>query len=97
MSIDIEKLTERTASETFPNVVITMPNDNVPVVIKSLEEGDMQLIVEFQGKRKVVARISESALNIDKLIRTVGLVNYCSSSESSVEVADITTYLNCIV
>ena len=97
MSIDIEKLTERTASETFPNVVITMPNDNVPVVIKSLEEGDMQLIVEFQGKRKVVARISESALNIDKLIRTVGLVNYCSSNESSVEVADITTYLNCIV
>lgn len=97
MSIDIEKLTERTASETFPNVVITMPNDNVPVVIKSLEEGDMQLIVEFQGKRKVVARISESALNIDKLIRTVGLVNYCSSNESSVEVANITTYLNCIV
>ena len=97
MSIDIEKLTERTASETFPNIVITTPNDNIPVVIKSLEEGDMQLIVEFQGKRKVVARISESALNIDKLIRTVGLVNYCSSNESSVEVADITTYLNCIV
>lgn len=97
MSIDIEKLTERTASETFPNIVITMPNDNVPVVIKSLEEGDMQLIVEFQGKRKVVARISESALNIDKLIRTVGFVNYCSSKESSVEVADVTTYLNCIV
>jgi len=62
MSIDIEKLTERTASEKFPNIVITMPNDNLPVVIKSLEEGDMQLIVEFQGKRKVVARISESAL-----------------------------------
>lgn len=97
MSIDIEKLTERTASEKFPNIVITMPNDNLPVVIKSLEKGDMQLIVEFQGKRKVVARISESALNIDKLIRTVGLVNYCSSKKSSVEVADVTTYLNCIV
>ena len=97
MSIDIEELTERKASETFPNIVIPIPNDNIPVVIKSLEKGDMQLIVEFKGKRKVVARISESALNIDKLIRTVGEVTYCSNSGSSVEVRDVTTYLNCIV
>lgn len=97
MSIDIEKLTERTTSETFPNIIISNPNDSVPVIIKSLEEGDMQLIVEFQGKRKVVAKISESALNIDKLLRVVGSIIYCMSISERIEITDVATYLNCIV
>lgn len=97
MSIDIEKLTERTTSEIFPNIIIPNPNDSVPVIVKSLEKGDMQLIVEYQGKRKVVARISESALNVDKLIRVVGNVTYCKDSNSKFNITDVAMYLNCIV
>lgn len=97
MSINIEELTSRKTSETFPNIVITEPNESIPVVVKSLEEGEMQLIIEYKGKRKVVSRISPSALNIDKLLRTTSSLVYYKSADDYCELTDITTYLGCIV
>jgi hypothetical protein len=94
--IDIKELTERRTSEVFPNVVILTPNDTLPVVIRTLEKGDMQLIVEFKGQRKVVANISQSAVNISRLIRTVGTISYHKSAEDVYEVGDISTYLSCV-
>lgn len=96
MSINIEELTQRKTSERFPNVVITSPNDTVPVVVRTLMKGDMQLIIEFEGKRKVVASISPSAFNIDKLLRTVGKISYSIAPESQIEIDDVTTYLSCL-
>ena len=96
MSINIEELTERKTSETFPNIVITNPNDTVPVVVRTLLKGDMQLIVEFKGKRKVVANISPSAFNIDKLLRTVGTLQYSIATNSTIPIDDVSTYLSCL-
>lgn len=96
MSINIQELTEKKASERFPNILVLTPNETLPVVVRTLEKGDMQLIVEFNGKRKVVASISESAYNINKLIRTVGHISYRKSSEEVIDVGDITTYLSCV-
>ena len=96
MSINLEELTSRKTSETYPNIVITQPNDTVPVVVKTLEEGDMQLIIEWNGRRKVVARISPSAYNINKLLRTTNSIFYNLGSGSMVELTDIETYLSCV-
>ena len=93
MSINIQELTERKTSESFPNVLILTPNETLPVIVRTLEKGDMQLIVEFNGKRKVVAKISPSAHNVDRLIRTLGTISYRRSVEDVVEVSDIETYL----
>lgn len=97
MSINIEQVTERRTDEQFPNVVIPTPNDTLVVVIPTLEKGDMQLITEFKGKRKVLARISQSAYNIDRLLRTVGILKYRLSAEKEVELSDISSYLSCIM
>lgn len=93
MSINIQELTERKTSESFPNVLILTPNETLPVIVRTLEKGDMQLIVEFNGKRKVVAKISPSAYNVDRLIRTLGTISYRRSVEDMVEISDIETYL----
>lgn len=96
MTIDVEALTERKTSEKFPCILISAPNQTVPLVVSGLEKGDMQLHCEYQGKRKVVAYISESAFNIDKLIRTLGSICYRISPEISMDISDIETYLSCV-
>lgn len=93
MSINIQELTERKTSESFPNMLVLTPNETLPVIVRTLEKGDMQLIVEFNGKRKVVAKISPSAYNVDRLIRTLGTIFYRRSVEDAVEISDIETYL----
>lgn len=96
MSINIEQVTERRTGEKFPNIVIPTPNDTLVVVVPTLEKGDMQLITEFNGKRKVLANISPSALNVDKLLRTVGKLQYKLSTDLQIEIEDISTYLSCV-
>lgn len=93
MSINIQELTERKTSESFPNMLVLAPNETLPVIVRTLEKGDMQLIVEFNGKRKVVTKISPSAYNVDRLIRTLGTISYRRSIEDVVEIRDIETYL----
>jgi len=95
--INIERLTESRTSEIFPNVLITNPTDVVPTVVEALEKGDMQLIVEWQGKKKVVARISESADNIDKLLRVIRHITYSKSQDERIVINSIPEYLDCII
>lgn len=99
MSINLEELTSRKTEETYPNIVImlTGPNDTVPVVVKTLMEGDMQLIIEYNGRRKCVARISKSAINIDRLLRTTGNIFLNFGGEKRIEITDIETYLSCVI
>ena len=96
MSINIKELTERKASEVFPNILIKTPNDTLPVVVRTLEKGDMQLVVEFKGMKKVVARVSPSGYNIDRLLRTVGTITYKKSSEEVISISTVEEYLSCI-
>lgn len=93
MAINIEELTSRKTGEEFPNVLVLQPNDTLPVVVRSLEKGDMQLVVEWNGVRKVVARISPSALNIEKLIRTVPGVELVPRPNESIRIETIEDYL----
>lgn len=94
--IDISELTNRKTSAEYPSILITAPNETLPVVVRTLEKGDMQLIVELNGVRKVVSRISPSAYNVDKLLRTTGHISYRKSPSEIIEVRDIPTYLSCV-
>lgn len=95
--IDLEEFTSRKTSETYPNVLVSNPNDTLPVTVRSLEKGDMQLIVSYKGKRKCVEHISKSAFNIDKLLRTVGSIEFVLGESSSIVIDSIEKYLTCIV
>lgn len=94
--IVIEELVNKKTSAEYPSLLVSTPNETLPVVVRSLEKGDMQLIVELNGVRKVVCRISPSAYNIDKLLRTVGHVSYRKSKEETIDIGDISTYLSCV-
>lgn len=96
MTIDVQDLVSRKTEETYPNFLILHPNDTIPVVIRSLEEGELQLIVEFKGTRKCVARISPSALNVDRLLRTVGSVEYVIGKGISTTLNCVEEYLGCV-
>ena len=43
MSINIQELTERKTSESFPNVLILTPNETLPVIVRTLEKGDSRV------------------------------------------------------
>ena len=96
-TIDIENLVENKIKLNYPCILIDNPNRTLPLMVRNLEEGDMQLIVEFNGKTKVVKKMSRSALNVDKLIRTNGTLKYVISKDIIIPINSITDYLSCLV
>lgn len=96
MSINIQDLTSTKVGESFPNVLITKPNETLPVIARCLEKGDMQLMCEHNGVRKCVAKISPSAINIDWLLRTCGSIEYVMGEGVSTTISDVESYLWCL-
>lgn len=96
MSVSVEELVQRKTKQSFPNIKITEPNETMAAIVKLLETGDMQLIVEKDGKKRVVGYISESALNISKLLRTVSRLYYVKSETNEFEISHIEQYLDCV-
>lgn len=94
--IDIQKLVSQQISQTYPNIVITTPNQTLPVIVRCLEKGDMQLIIEMNGMRKAVSPISPSAYNINMLLRSQSKLTYNKSPDESFEIHSVEEYLNCI-
>lgn len=94
--INPEELVERKTQETFPNIVISKPNDTIPVVVRDLEKGDIQLIIEFNGKRKVVAAIDGCSENIFMLIRTTGSLIYRKNENDFCKISNIKDYYSCV-
>lgn len=67
--LDVDSLRSRATSIPYPHINIVDLNKCVPVVVSALEEGDIPLLGTFKGTTKIVKSISNSALNIYKLIR----------------------------
>lgn len=93
MKIDIEELTKVKTNESFPNITVHTLVLTMPTVVQALEKGDMQLIIEHNGERKVPMRISESAVNIDRLLRTCGPITYAKSPIESCKIESVLDYL----
>lgn len=95
--IDVAKLTQRTVGKLFPHVLIKSPTQCLPVIVKSLEKGDTQLIVELNGQRKCVINMSLSAFNIDKLLRCCGDIYYVKEECNEEQIMTISQYLELVV
>lgn len=91
--IDIYEFSKRTTPVIYPYLKILEPNNTTPLIVSVLETGDMPLIIELDGIRKVVARISMSALNIDKLLRTCGSLELTKSADEVTLIKEVTDYL----
>lgn len=94
--MNVEELTASKTQRRFPNVKISNPNVTVPVIVQALEPGDVQLIVELNGKQKVVKTISPSAINMNNILRTVGSFTYAISTGIEVVVNNIEDYLKLV-
>ena len=79
--------------EEFPNIVIADANDTTPLVAGLLEKGTMALICAVDKKRKVVGHISESAYNIDRILRTHGDVTLNQSVSNRVRIHSVREYM----
>lgn len=94
--MNVEELTASKTERRFPNVKISNPNVTVPVIVQSLAPGDIQLIVELNGKQKVVKTISPSAMNMDNILRTVGSFTYAISAGIEMTINNIEDYLKLV-
>ena len=91
--INIHEFTKRTTPVVYPYLKVLEPNNTTPLIVSVLEKGDMPLIIELDGIRKVVARISKSAFNIDKLLRTCGSLELYVGEGNSIMIREVTDYL----
>lgn len=94
--MNVEELTASKTQRRFPYVTITNPNVTVPVIVQTLLPGDIQLIVELNGKQKVVKTINPSAMNMNNILRTVGSFKYGISAGIEVTVNNIEDYLKLV-
>lgn len=89
----MDKLLERTVELCYPYIVIDEPNQTLPLLVTDLEDGTIPIIVEMNGKKKVVKRITPSAYNINWLIRTTSVLTYYKSADDFVKIDSVSTYL----
>lgn len=95
--IDVSKLTQRTTGQAYPFIRVDNPTQCLPVIVQSLEKGDTQLVVELNGVKKCVTRVSLSAFNIDKLIRCGGDVVFIKDEQTTIGITSIEDYLSCVI
>lgn len=75
-----------------PYFVINDLNNCVPIVVSSLEDGEIPLVGTHKGVTKVVKYISPSAFNVDWLTRVTTLT-YVGKDNTSVNITTPREYL----
>lgn len=91
-SLDVDALRSRTVSMPYPHFKIADLNKCVPIVVSALEEGDIPLLGTLNGNTKIVKRISNSAININKLLRVTAL-DFCRKEGDCVRISSILDYM----
>lgn len=94
--LDLKKFDVPKVSVNYPNFYINAISNASVVVFQLLDEGEVPLIVEHKGERRIVKRISLSAYNMSRLLRIHDKVCFCVSEENTVEVTDVETYMEVI-
>lgn len=65
----------------YPHIALDCLTDALTVVIDSLENGDLPLLVTYQGETYRVADIDKSPLNIAKLLKITQITLWRNASE----------------
>lgn len=88
-AINVDNLVSNKTSYHYPNILLLGYNDALPLIANILKKGDMQVILNYEGQQRVIARIAECGSNIDWLLRTLGTFRlYLSPTEYK----DISTF-----
>lgn len=83
-ALDVDDLVSKKVQLRIPYFILPEVNDTLPLVLSILEKGDIQILATFNGEQRIVGRISDSAYNVDKLIRTQKEVIYKTESDEYV-------------
>lgn len=93
IKVDIDKFSSNSIKREYPYLELTSFNETLPLVIESLEQGDMQVLATHKGITKVICKISKSAYNIDKLLRTGQKLQVHTSEGEYKQIQNIIDYL----
>ena len=95
-TLDVAGFSKPKVTVGYPYFQIADLSEVTPVVVPLLEQGEIPLISEYNGKRVVLARISESAYNVWRLLRTHSGLVFCKDENTSVTIEDIEDYLESV-
>ncbi len=95
-ALDVAAFSERKGQGSYPCVELPEINVTLPLVLGYLEPGDIQIVAEYKGKRRMVGTMSSSAYNIIKLLKTQGKVVYCKSESEVTVIESIVDYLEVV-
>lgn len=95
MAINVEELVSRKTSRAYPNIEVNF-SQTLPLLTTDLEKGDIQVILDYNGKLKCVCSISSSARNIKLLLDCTGNIIYNKSPEESYDIQCVQEYLDLV-
>lgn len=93
-AVNVDNLVSHKTTYKYPNILLLKHNDTLPLMTAILEKGDTQVILNYKGQQRVVARISESGYNIDWLLRTMGSFRLYKSPTDYVDIFSVEDYLS---
>lgn len=92
--LDVQQFNKQYVNVEYPALVITPQNNAcTPIIQSGLYKGDLPLIIDLNGTRKLVRRMSESAYNVKVLLDVCGQVTYIDSSGNAHVIKSIEDYL----
>lgn len=79
--------------------IIELPylHETTKVICEALEKGEIPVIGELDGERKVLCQISESAYNIIKLLTIYDEIFYTNDAGNKFTIRKVVEYLEVIV
>ena len=93
ITVDVGSFRKPKVEVAYPRIELLEINDTLPAVIKSLEQGELQVHATHKGETKVICSVSGSAYNIDKLLRTKQVVRYWVSESNYKDILTVMDYL----
>lgn len=94
--VDIDDFKKNKVIRGYPYIELSAFNETLPLVLSSLESGDMQLQATHKGVTKIVGSISRSAYNIDRLLRTNQQIQIWLNEGQCVQIKSVQDYLEVV-
>lgn len=94
--IDIDSLVSRPVDVPYPHIYLGEISRYAATVVKKLPEGNLPILATHKEVTKIVARVSRSAYNVNKLIR-VSDVTLKVNEDTSIKIEDIRDYMEALI
>lgn len=96
VTLDVDGFSSRKSKIEYPYVEVVDINETLPLVVKALESGDIPLVGNYKGVTRMISKIDATAFNLDKILRTQGLILYHKSEDEQIEIRSIVDYLEVV-